>query len=415
MGKKYCDGHWDFRTANTKTLSHGLHTYPAMMIPQVASSLLERHGSGIQTLFDPYCGTGTSLVEASVRGITAIGTDINPLARLISKVKITPVSLKTLDLYSKDFHDYVFRSTFEHPSPTDIPQFPNIDYWFAPRVQHHLALIKQYIGTIDEPDVADFFNVAFSETVRESSWTRNGEFKLFRMTDAQRERFEPNVFGMMLAKLARNRSGIATFIAALPPRSKGRVHIDTFNTVEGIPEHLGLTETVDMVLSSPPYGDSRTTVAYGQYSRLANQWLGYDEAAAIDSLLMGGKIRSTTDTLPDLAESVIADIHTKDAKRAAEVRSFYADYADSIAHVASTIKRCGKACYVVGNRRVKGIALPTDEITRFLFEKQRFTHIETIVRTIPNKRMPSKNSPTNVVGAHDSTMTQEFIVVMQKL
>jgi hypothetical protein len=78
------------------------------------------------------------------------------------------------------------------------------------------------------------------------------------------------------------------------------------------------------------------------------------------------------------------------------------------------LKKGGFACYVVGNRTVKGLNIPTDEITAQLFEENNFTHIETIVRNIPNKRMPSKNSPSNVVGATASTMKNEFIVVCQK-
>jgi hypothetical protein len=90
------------------------------------------------------------------------------------------------------------------------------------------------------------------------------------------------------------------------------------------------------------------------------------------------------------------------------------DYQKSIANVATTLKKGGYACYVVGNRKVKGEVLPTDEITKDFFEYQGFTHIETIIRNIPNKRMPSKNSPSNVIGAKDETMSNEYIVVMQK-
>ena len=88
--KRQRDETWDFRKANTKQYTHCFHPYPAMMIPQVAGRIIDEFGEGAKLLFDPYCGTGTSLVEANIRGINAIGTDINPLARLIAKVKTTP-------------------------------------------------------------------------------------------------------------------------------------------------------------------------------------------------------------------------------------------------------------------------------------------------------------------------------------
>jgi len=96
---KYKDYSWDFRDSDTKELTHCFHAYPAMMIPQIPRRLLQKYGSSAKTLFDPYCGSGTSLVEANVKGINAIGTDLNPLARLIAKTKTTPIDIQTLDLY----------------------------------------------------------------------------------------------------------------------------------------------------------------------------------------------------------------------------------------------------------------------------------------------------------------------------
>ena len=100
-------------------------------------------------------------------------------------------------------------------------------------------------------------------------------------------------------------------------------------------------------------------------------------------------------------------------KRALEVEHFYSDYYQSITNVAKTIKPLGFACYVVGNRRVKGLQLPTDEITKHFFEKNGFKYVETIIRNIPNKRMPKRNSPNNIVGETSQTMHHEFIVIMQ--
>ena len=78
------------------------------------------------------------------------------------------------------------------------------------------------------------------------------------------------------------------------------------------------------------------------------------------------------------------------------------------------MKYGGYACYVVGNRRVKSVDLPTDAFIRDRFALLGFQHVQTAVRSIPNKRMPSSNSPTNVAGAVDRTMTREYIVVMRR-
>ena len=110
----------------------------------------------------------------------------------------------------------------------------------------------------------------------------------------------------------------------------------------------------------------------------------------------------------------IAEISEKDKKRARDVISFYTDYRKSIDNISKILKRGGYACYVVGNRRVKRVTLPTDEITVEFFRANGFEHVETIMRNIPNKRMPKKNSPTNEPGKLETTMNCEYIVVMRK-
>ncbi|MFN2452884.1 MAG: DNA methyltransferase [Pyrinomonadaceae bacterium] len=406
--KKYTDESWDFRRSDTKTYTHCFHSYPAMMIPQVAGRLLEKYGRQARRVLDPFCGTGTSLVEANLRGISAFGTDLNPLACLIATAKTTVINLQKLDLYLKNFNDFLFAARFNGvKSEVELPAFPNIDFWFGKPIQRDLAIVKKYIAEIVETDVQNFFKVAFSETVREVSRTRNSEFKLYRMTEKQLERFQPDVFGMIEAKLARNRKGLETFVVDRKPSHT--------TVVRSSSSEMLFDSDFDLILTSPPYGDSRTTVAYGQFSRLSNQWLDFENVTSLDNHLLGGK----TSKEPFKFESkvlreTLAKVADADEKRALEVASFYVDYRNSIKNIARVVRKRGFACFVVGNRKVKGVSLPTDEITIDFFAENNFRHVETIVRNIPNKRMPCKNSPTNVTGAKDTTMTQEFIVILQE-
>jgi tRNA G10 N-methylase Trm11 len=193
------------------------------------------------------------------------------------------------------------------------------------------------------------------------------------------------------------------------------VKIYGFNTVEGIPEEIFNKSKVDLVVTSPPYGDSHTTVAYGQYSRLSAAWLGLEEPERIDRKLMGGQTIKKMPELPcEELNKVISLIEQKDPKRAMEVASFYVELHKSIVNVAKAIKSDGYACYVVGNRKVKGIVLPTDITIRDFFSSVGYEYIATHQRSIPNKRMPMRNSPTNATGVLEDTMTREYIVVMRK-
>jgi len=116
----------------------------------------------------------------------------------------------------------------------------------------------------------------------------------------------------------------------------------------------------------------------------------------------------------DLQVAVDA-IREDNSKRADEVSAFYVDLEASIKNVATKVRVGGHACYVVGNRRVKGIELPTDVAVRCAFEEHGFRWVDTFLRSIPNKRMPAKNSPSNKAGALEATMTAEYIVVMEKI
>ncbi len=415
LAQKLRDETWDFRTADTKQHVHCFHSYPAMMIPQVAGRILDEYGKNSNLLFDPYCGTGTSLVEANLRSINAIGTDINPLARLIAKVKTTVIPLEVLDLDLQGFNNFVFTVKLSNKKvKAKIPNFKNIDYWFKKETQYWLAVIKNYIDKIKNTDVQNFFKVAFSETVREVSLTRNSEFKLYRMTKKQIETFNPDVLSVMMNKLIRNRNGLAEYISLKKNDSVSYVY--DFNTVYEIPKDVIPPESVDIVVTSPPYGDSRTTVAYGQFSRLSNQWLGFEELNEVDKRSMGGvRVGEIKNFDFEPLDRVLDQIAEIDKKRVADVVSFYVDYEKSINNVAKVIKKGGIVAYVVGNRRVKGVEIPNDEITKEFFERNNFKHIKTIVRAIPNKRMPKRNSPSNIAGITETTMNYEYIVILQKV
>lgn len=412
--KKRIDESWDYKGANTKEYTHCFHVYPAMMIPQVARRLLEEFGQKAKLLFDPYCGTGTSLVEANLKGINAIGTDINNLACLIAKVKTTRLDLENLKEHISKFNDYVFKHSFLDLVDKDIniPKITNVDFWFSKVAQKKLSLILEFIKNIPDQNIADFFKVAFSETVRESSFVKIKEFKLVRDKDYHK-RVDPDVFGIMNYKLYRNLKGLQEFLEELDDDVNTKVY--NFNTVYGIPQNIIKPNSIDIILTSPPYGDSRTTVAYGQFSRFSSEWLSLNNANEVDALSMGGRREKIIKPLNyPVIDETINKIYNYDKKRALDVFSFFKDYEKSIENISSIVKKGGFVCYVVGNRTVKGVQIPTDEITKIIFERSGFIHIDTIIRNIPNKRMPLKNSPSNIPGLTSQTMKNEYIVIMQK-
>jgi len=413
MGKKYVDLKWDFISANTKEYTHCYNTYPAMMIPQVAREIINKYkSSSMKLLFDPYCGSGTSLVEANLAGLNAIGTDLNPLARLITKAKTTKIDLSVLDREIEKFTIEILREEVNRlKKNVKYPIFDNMEYWFKEENVKELAIILNYIKNIQNEEIKLFFLVAFSETVRYVSLTRNGEFKLYRIDKDKIALHNECAFTIIEERLIRNRNGLEDYIKTI--ENDCFSIIKDFNTIEPILEIE--KESIDIIVTSPPYGDSKTTVAYGQFSRLANQWLEVENANNIDNILMGGKKRKIEKFQYELLDSTISKIADEDVKRAEEVFSFYYDYRHSINNISKVVKKDGIVAYVVGNRTVKNQVLQTDEFTRYFFEQNGFEHVETIIRNIPNKRMPKRNSPSNEKGKTVSTMNNEFIVIMRKV
>ena len=423
---------WDFRGADTKQYTHCFHTYPAMMIPQIARKLIAKYGEIGGILFDPYCGTGTSLVEARLAGMNAIGTDINPAARMIAKSKSDDYNMERLSVDCQRFLR-IFTKLLETELPPpdinpDTIDFSNLkpnacltweqlERWFPKRSILEVCFAIQCISTIRNSKSRQFIKIALSECLRLISFQRNSEFKLYRIEkDKRNELFHKKLLPLIKERLARNLKGLTDFKLEVDPGTYAKVK--QFNTVHSLPSDYN-KPFAKLVLTSPPYGDSSTTVAYAQFSWLTNTWLELDKrtASALDRELMGGKRGYISRFGFKKLDAIIEDISNIEGgeARAEEVWHFFSEYQDSIHNVCKTIVDKGIACYVVGNRTVKGFELPTAQFTEWVFKCNGFSHIETIERNIPNKRMPSKNSPTNVSGVKSTTMMKEYIIICEKV
>ncbi len=403
---------WEFRRRNTKTYTHGFHTYPAMFIPQVARKLLLEFSHSGDTVADIFCGSGTTLVEAMILDRNSIGIELNPLACLITRVKTTPLEPQRLvEAYQQIAEIYVKNPTI----PISFPKASNIDYWFSPEAIGQLNALKQAILKIDNPNLVNFFSVAFSEIVRKVSFTKNGEFKLVRDKKKVENGIILDIFKTFSEVAQDNIIAMKDFVLDSSQEVNVRIiHGDSTQDL-GLPD-----ESVDLILTSPPYGDSRSTVAYGQFSRLSAQWLDMlpENKKDIDRNLLGGDkkgdLNSPLIQASDLLRQSIALIAEQDEKRAREVISFYQDLQRTLERANRLLKPNKYFIVVIGNRTVKGINLKTDLIISELCYHLGFTTHSILYRNIPNKRMPMKNSPTNVRGVKAKTMHKESILIMKK-
>lgn len=463
--KELPENFWDFKNEDTTAFTHGLHTYPATMIYPISRNIISKVKEiyPINSLLDPFSGSGTVPVEGVLAGIPNIyATDMNPLAILLTEVKSNALYPKKL---SQDFKvlqesinssykyhneildtiddfilsqnlDITDKKTWGENAPVyikqflqqkrstiNVPNFKNIGYWFKPKILLELSLISQEIQKVNNIKFKKFYIVAFSELLRLVSNRRNGEFKMYRMPAEKIKTFEPNVLDTFHSILLKNIKKMEEFYTETKTLAPSNIHIKLDNAKElvSIPDN-----SIDLLITSPPYGDSRTTVAYGQFSRLTLQWNDFlenkddinNESMKLDNKLMGGiKYRNgyAYELSSPTLKTALNNIVSKDLERSGDVFSFYKDLDMCLEATSKKSKKGTYQFWVVGNRTVKEVYLETDKILAELAQAHNLQYITTFTRNIHNKVMPSKNSPSNKTGATVSTMLNEYIVILKKL
>lgn len=235
--------------------THLVHWFPAKMFYRIPIDILEsvRPPAGGQIL-DPFCGSGTVLVEGSARGFRTIGLDVNPLSCLISKVKTTPLSkgtiLKRLEAITK-----VARSLRRVPDEQTLPPF-----WFNTAARKALFRLLGAINLVTPPGkYRDFFLVSLTSIVRRCSLAdpnipppvRLSSRKLETAGNRYRRAYERSLsltvagvyqaFHSAATRNAQRVNGIGNDV----PRAQvyNRSAMDT-----RLPDH-----SVDTVITSPPY------------------------------------------------------------------------------------------------------------------------------------------------------------------
>jgi len=156
----------EFKKADRYT--HLIHSYPAKLLMHIPYFFLRNNifSKPGDTILDPFCGTGTVLLESVLAGRNAIGADANPLARLIAKVKTANYCIETLYNILSRLIDKEDDRQFEN----SFPDVVNIDYWFNAQNKKALLLLRNKIHTIEDNDYQDFFLVCFSNLIKKVSY-----------------------------------------------------------------------------------------------------------------------------------------------------------------------------------------------------------------------------------------------------
>ena len=247
---------WDFTERTTDTDIEGIHPYPAKFIAELPRALLRSLPvpSGTAVL-DPFCGSGTALVECQRLGITATGIDLNPIACLMSRVKTTHFD-SDLESHAQEL---VVRAK-DQPL-CNIPVIPNLDHWFEQGIQEELVRLITAIGSAPA-SMQDCLRLALSSIiVRVSNQESDTRYA------AIRKNIKPeDVATLFLRAVERIGSALRSRSYSLTP-----VYIIEGDTLAVNPAQI--TQPIGLVITSPPYPNA---YEYWLYHKYRMWWLGFD-------------------------------------------------------------------------------------------------------------------------------------------
>ncbi|MEK3751361.1 DNA adenine methylase [Paenibacillus sp. FSL E2-8871] len=279
-----------------------IHTYPAKAVPDMILSLLKKlkEQYGIKKVLDPFMGSGTVALEARYLGLDFYGSDLNPLSILLSRTKaLTVNNAADVEKALINFSEKLIITYADHKL-VDLVYFEKINFWFKSKNIQELSFIKaqcdKFLGSCPKKNRETYALIlltAFSSTIRESSLTRNNEFKLYRMSPNDVEKFEIDSLLVFKEKVSNLMSMLVE--ANKDSYNKALTEIKMQNAKD---LSVFYNKKIDLILTSPPYGDSQSTVAYGEFSKLSLQWSKdllakyldiRTQAENVDEHLLGGK------------------------------------------------------------------------------------------------------------------------------
>lgn len=406
-------GYWDFKNVYSIGI-HKIVNYPATMVPNMQHEIiktLKDYDNTITSLLDPFHGSGVTLVESKSLGIIPSGIDINPLAHLISKVKLQGVNKKALNASLKK----VIEKVKDQNLKFEKHYFNNINKWFRQDIITDLSKLKFIIESEKVVNIRRYYWVCLINIIKKYSNTRNTTFKLHVKLEDDILNLENNIFDDFIKAISTNHQHLPNYSRS----NKYDLRLgDSKEILKSYKE-----ESFDLVCTSPPYGDNATTVTYGQYSMLPIYWIKFKDMgigatkqelietySSIDTLSLGGRKKKDDSFESLLLENFLIDINQSKRKK---IKSFFIDYTECLDELIRVLRVNKYIVITLGNRRVDNQQVPLVEFTKEYLRANDCNIISDIEREIQSKRMPKKVSRVGSVSV--TSMSREHVLIAKKM
>ncbi len=402
----------------TNYATHGYHRYPAKFIPQLVARLLADFSSEGDLVVDPFMGSGTALVEAKLHRRPSIGVDINPVAYLVTKAKVTPIEPSRLEAAVTLLERSVRKK--EQPSLFALRErqieeavLQRLTYWFPTPVLSDLWRLHEAIEALPEEDLRDFFRCAFSHILKTCSWWSNRSVKPLRNLNKRIPPPIPTFFQQVRRMMTGNqefwqllRKGNALDVPAQPFLADARQ----------LPVADG---SVQLVVTSPPYV---TSYEYADLHQLTVLWFqGVADLKEFRRQFIG---TASCDGKPvwmnsQIAEQIVRCLRQRSARKAQEVAVYFTEMRECFTEMKRVLKPGGYLCIVIGNTRLLGVDILNAQVFVEQLLNMGFEWHAVFLREIPSKILPrTRDSKTGkfakVEEADFVAYPHEFILVLRK-
>ncbi|MBE9908982.1 DNA methyltransferase [Enterococcus casseliflavus] len=405
---KYNKEFWDFNGVKKEGV-HILGKYPATMVAPMQYELLSIlvNNNSFKTLLDPFMGSATTLVEGHNLGLDVLGIDINPYAVLLGEVKTHRYCENELLDMNNRVKEKLYSLTYSY----ELYEFQNIKKWFRIDIIDSLSKIRTIIMEESDIWIRKFLWICLSEVIYSYSNDRTSTFKLHIKTETDIATIKNNCINSFDNKITKNQKVLIT------------KEIPDVNILNG--DSISLLKdfsnnSIDIICTSPPYGDNATTVTYGQASILFLKWIDFNDLSCdeellsnyskIDTVSLGGSLKNVI--LPNSSNFHKYVSKLSENKKGKVIR-FISDYYKVLTELSRVLSIGGYMLFTVGNRRVDGILQPLDRITEDIFSELGLRKEQVFTRNILSKKMPSHLSNVNNNGSVKS-MNKETVLIYKK-